>query len=101
MSTVAHPSVESRKAAATRVAAAVLTETGIARLAFAVGALHVVDDNFLQPQPGMSAGDHLVGGLIQAALFVLFAWAYPRLRAGGRATLALGVGLFMVVMGAG
>jgi uncharacterized protein len=100
MSTAVHPSVESRKAAATRVAAALLTETGLARLAFAVGAVHVVDDNFLQPQPGTSAGDHLVGGLIQTGLFVLFAWAYPRLRAGARATLALGVGLFMVVMGA-
>ena len=73
MSTAAHPAVESRKAAATRVAAAFLTETGLARLAFAVGAVHVVDDNFLQPQPGTSAGDHLVGGLIQTGLFVLFA----------------------------
>jgi hypothetical protein len=101
MSTVAHPSLESRKAAAARAAAAVRTETGLARIAFAVGALHVVDDNFLQPQPGTSAGDHLVGGLIQAGIFVLFAWAYPQLRAGARATLALGVGIFMVIMGAG
>jgi hypothetical protein len=101
MSTAAQPSVESRKAAATSVAAAVLTETGLARLAFAVGAVHVVDDNFLQPQPGTSGGDHLAGGLIQTAVFVLFAWAYPRLRAGARATLALGAGVFMVIMGAG
>jgi uncharacterized protein len=100
VSTVAHPSAESRKAAAARVAAALRTETGLARVAFGVGALHVVDDNFLQPQPGTSAGDHLVGGLIQTGLFVLFAWAYPRLRAGARATLALGVGIFMIVMGA-
>jgi uncharacterized protein len=100
MSTAAQASVESRRAAATRLAAALLTETGLARIAFAVGAVHVVDDNFLQPQPGTSAGDHLVGGLIQTGLFVLFAWAYPRLRAGARATLALGVGVFMVVMGA-
>jgi fermentation-respiration switch protein FrsA (DUF1100 family) len=101
MSTVAHPSVESKKAAATQVAAAPLTETGLARVAFGIGVLHVVDDNFLQPQPGTSAVDHLPGGLIQAGLFVLFAWAYPRLRAGARATLALGVGVFMVIMGAG
>ncbi|HET6643357.1 MAG TPA: CocE/NonD family hydrolase [Gaiellaceae bacterium] len=100
MSTAAHPSVESRKVAATRVAATFLTETGLARLAFAVGAIHVVDDNFLQPQPGTSAGDHLVGGLVQTSVFVLFAWVYPRLQAGARATLALGVGVFMVVMGA-
>jgi uncharacterized protein len=98
---VAHPSAESRGAAATRVAAALLTETGLARIALGIGALHVVDDNFLQPQPGTSAGDHLVGGLIQTAFFVSFAWAYPRLRPGLRGTLAIFVGLFMVVMGAG
>jgi uncharacterized protein len=101
VTSLTHPATEARKAAVARAAAAVLTETGLARIAFGVGALHVVDDNFLQPQPGTSAGDHLVGGLIQTALFILFAWAYPRLRAGARATLALGVGLFMVVMGAG
>jgi uncharacterized protein len=101
VSTVAHPSAESKRAAATRVAAALLTETGLARIALGIGALHVVDDNFLQPQPGTSAGDHLVGGLIQTAFFVSFAWAYPRLRPGLRGTLAIFVGLFMVVMGAG
>ena len=101
MSTVAQPSAVTTKAAATRVAAALRTETGLARVALGVGALHVVDDNFLQPQPGTSAGDHLVGGLIQTAFFVSFAWAYPRLRPGLRGTLAIFVGLFMIVMGAG
>jgi uncharacterized protein len=100
MSTVAHPSAESR-AAATRVAAALRTETGLARIALGLGALHVVDDNFLQPEPGVSATDHLWGGLVQVGLLVAFAWAYPRLRPGLRGTLAIYVGLFMVVMGAG
>jgi dienelactone hydrolase len=77
------------------------TETGLARLALGVAALHVVDDNFLQPQPGTSAGDHLAGGLVQLALFVLAAWAYPRLRPGARATLAIYIGLFVAVMGIG
>ena len=99
MSTVAHPSAESSRAAATRVAAALRTETGLARVALGVGALHVVDDNFLQPEAGTSAGDHLWGGIAQVALFVLFAWAYPRLRAGVRATLAIFVGIFMATMG--
>jgi uncharacterized protein len=94
MSTVAHPAAESRRAAA----AALLSEAGLARVALGIGALHVADDNFLQPEPGTSAGDHLVGGLIQVALFVLFAWAYPRLRAGVRATLAILVGIFTVTM---
>jgi hypothetical protein len=99
MSTVAHPSAESNRAAATRVAAALRTETGLARIALGVGALHMVDDNFLQPESGTSAGDHLWGGLVQVALFVLFAWAYPRLRAGFRATLAIFVGIFTATMG--
>jgi uncharacterized protein len=101
MSSATHAGSEPRKAAAARAAAALRTETGLARLALGVAALHVVDDNFLQPQPGTSAGDHLVGGLVQTAFFVLAAWAYPRLRAGARATLALGVGLFVIVMGVG
>jgi hypothetical protein len=99
MSTVAHPSAESRRALATRVAGALLTEVGLARIALGVATLHVVDDNFLQPERGTSAGDHLWGGLVQAALFVLFAWAYPRLRAGLRSTLAIFVGIFTATMG--
>src|SRR5262245_9443897 len=99
MSGLTHPATETRKAAATRVAAAVLTEVGLARLALGVAALHVVDDNFLQPQPGTSAGDHLWGGLVQVAFFGGLAWLYPRMRPGLRGTLAIFVGLFVVVMG--
>ena len=101
MSTVAHPASESRKNTAMRVAAALRTETGLARVVLGIGALHVVDDNFLQPEPGVSARDHLWGGLVQVALFVGLAWAYPRLRPGLRGILAVYVGIFMVVMGAG
>jgi hypothetical protein len=97
VTSLAQPATESRRA----VTAALLGEVGLARIALGVGALHVVDDNFLQPEPGTSAGDHLVGGVIQVGLFVLFAWAYPRLRPGLRGTLAVFAGLFMVVMGAG
>jgi uncharacterized protein len=101
MSTLTHPVAESRKAAAARAAAALRSEVGLARLALGIAALHVVDDNFLQPQPGTSAGDHLAGGLLLSALFVIAAWAYPHLRPGARAALAIGVGLFTVVMGVG
>lgn len=58
-------------------------------LAVGLIALHVLDDNFVQPQPGTSAGDHLFSGLIPLALLALAAWAYPRVRPGARATLAL------------
>jgi hypothetical protein len=101
MSTLAGQQTESRRAAATRVAAALRTETGLARFALGLAALHVADDNFFQPEPGTSAGDHLVGGLIQVGVFLAFAWAYPRLRPGLRGTLAIFVGLLVVVMGVG
>ncbi|MGH3013463.1 MAG: hypothetical protein ACRDNN_00795, partial [Gaiellaceae bacterium] len=101
MTSAAHPLSESRKAAAARAAAALRTETGLARVALGVAALHVLDDNFIQPQPGTSAGDHLAGGLVQVAFFVLAAWAYPRLRPGARATLAIFTGVFVAVMGIG
>jgi len=57
-------------------------------------ALHVVDDSFVQPQPGTSAADHLVDGLVPLAVLALVAVAYPRLRAGCRAVMALVLGLF-------
>ena len=48
----------------------------------------------------MSPMNHLPGGLAQAlALVVAGAWAYPRVRAGARAALALLVGFFGVVAG--
>jgi hypothetical protein len=79
--------------------ARVATERGLATGALAVVALHVVDDSFLQPQPGTSAGDHVVSGLVPLAVLALAAWAYPRLRAGLRAVIALTLGLFGIVAG--
>ena len=95
------PIAESGTGGVARVAAALRTEAGLARLGLGVAALHVVDDNFIQPQPGTSAGDHLAGGLVQVAFFVVAAWAYPRLRPGARATLAIFAGVFVAVMGIG
>ena len=73
--------------------------TVIAGLGIGVLALHVLDDSFLQPQPGTSAGDHLAGGLVPLALIALAAAAYPRVRAGARGTLALVFGLLALIMG--
>jgi len=66
----------------------------------AVIALHVADDSFLQPQPGTSAGDHPVSGLVPLAVLGLAAVAYSRLRGGGRAAIALVIGFFGIVFGA-
>ena len=62
-------------------------------------ALHVIDDNYLQPQPGTSPGDHLVSGLVPLALLSLAAWAYPRLRGGWRGALALTFGALGIAGG--
>jgi uncharacterized protein len=88
-----------RTAAWTRIASAARSEVALARLAFGVVALHVVDDNFLQPNPGTSAGDHLVGGLVPLALFVAAGVSYGRLRAGARATIAFLGGWLGVLVG--
>ena len=71
-----------------------VTERTLVRVCLGVIALHVVDDSFLQPQPGTSATDHLVGGLVPLAVLALAAVGYPRLRAGWRAVVALGLGVF-------
>ena len=63
-------------------------------------AVHIVDDSFLQPEAGTDAADHLVSGFVPLVLLALAALGYPRLRAGARAVLAVGVGLFGVVVGA-
>ena len=62
-------------------------------------ALHVADDSFLQPQPGTSAGDHLVSGLVPLAVLGLAAAAYARVPGGARGAIALLVGVFGIATG--
>ena len=57
-------------------------------------AVHVIDDSFVQPNDGTSAGDHLVGGFVPLALLGLAAWLYSRTRAGVRAVIAIVTGAF-------
>ena len=59
-----------------------MTLPTVFRAATAALALHVADDRFIHPQPGTSAGDHLVSGLVPLALLALAFWAFPRLKAG-------------------
>ncbi|HET7379678.1 MAG TPA: CocE/NonD family hydrolase [Gaiellales bacterium] len=83
-----------------RVAAAD-RETTLAVAALAVIAVHVLDDNFFQPEPGTSAADHLVSGLVPLTALTAFAGAYPRLRAGLRAAIAIPLGVLGIVAGVG
>ena len=75
-------------------------ETLIFLIGLALIALHVLDDNFVQPQPGTSPGDHLVSGLVPLAILGLAAWAHPRLRGGRRGALSLFLGVLGIAAGA-
>jgi hypothetical protein len=74
-------------------------ESTLFRLVILVIAVHVVDDNFVQPQPGTSAGDHLVSGLVPLIVLALAAWVYPRLRGGLRGATALAFGVLGIAAG--
>jgi len=73
-------------------AAFVRTEAGVVTLALGAIALHVLDDNYLQPQPGTSVADHLASGLVPVGILTGAALLYPRLRPGLRAALAMTFG---------
>jgi MYXO-CTERM domain-containing protein len=74
-----------------------MTRSALFTVASAAVALHVADDSFLQPEPATSATDHLAGGLIPLLALALAVVAFPRLRAGAQATLALVTGFFGLV----
>jgi uncharacterized protein len=92
-------SVAARTALRQAVRTRVWAETVAARVALGVVALHVVDDSFLQPNAGTSAGDHLVSGLVPLAGLGLAAAGYGRVRPGLRGTIALLLGFFGVLVG--
>lgn len=96
--TVAAGPVTDRSSAWARVRAAPL-ETQLAVAGLAAIAFHVLDDNFFQPPPGTSAGDHIVSGLAPLVIVCAVAVAYPRLRAGARGALALFFGILGIVIG--
>jgi hypothetical protein len=75
-------------------------ERAVVLLALGAVALHVVDDNFLQPEPGTSAGDHLASGLIPVLLLAGAAVGYPLLRPGLRAVAAMTLGALALAVGA-
>jgi uncharacterized protein len=74
-------------------------ETTLVAVATAMVGLHVADDSFLQPQPGTSAAHHLVSGLVPLAALLGAGALYGRVRAGARASIALLLGFFGVLVG--
>ena len=88
-----------RRSELLRLARAMSLETAIVRASFVAVALHVLDDNYLQPQPGTSASDHLTSGLVPVAILLGVAVVYPRLRAGARAAVAMTFGALSLSFG--
>ncbi len=74
-------------------------ETLAFRLCCLAIALYLLDDAFVHPEPGTSAGDHLIGGLVPVAVLATLAAVLPRARAGAGAALALALGLATVAVG--
>ena len=99
MSASATTQLPTRSYPLARLSHVVQQERVLIPLAFGAVGVHVADDTFLQPEPGMSAGDHLVSGLLPLVLIAGAALMYGRVRAGARATLALLVGYFGVLVG--
>lgn len=82
-----------------RALASARSESGIVVLAQATIALHVIDCNYLQPQPGTSAGDHLASGLLPVAILLVVAAAYPHLPTAMRAATAMTFGALGLAIG--
>jgi hypothetical protein len=61
--------------------------------------LRVLDDNFIQPEPGTGAGDHLLSGLVPLAALIVATAAYPARRPGTRAVIAILLGAFGIAAG--
>jgi hypothetical protein len=82
-----------------RRARALARASAVFLIATSAVALHIVDDNFLQREPGTSPRDHLASGLIPIAVLAAVAAAYPHLRAGARATVAMTLGALAITFG--
>jgi uncharacterized protein len=98
MSTAAGVLSERRRGLARAIATA-SREATLAGLGLGLIALHVLDDSFFQPQPGTSARDHLVSGLVPFTVLLVVAVTWSRLRSGLRGSLAAALGLFGLVTG--
>jgi uncharacterized protein len=68
-------------------------------LAIGLVAVVIVDDNFVHPAPGTSAGDHLLSALVPLAVLGALALLYPRLRAGVRAATSMTLGAIVCAVG--
>ncbi|MDA0141654.1 alpha/beta hydrolase [Solirubrobacter deserti] len=73
--------------------------TNLARAAFGVIALRVLDDTVLQPPAGVPVTERPLAALVPLALLALAAYAYPRLPNAARAALAVTTGVLGLAAG--
>ncbi|HYH62732.1 MAG TPA: hypothetical protein VD766_12765, partial [Solirubrobacterales bacterium] len=69
-------------------------------VAMGVIGLHIADDSFFQPQPGTSAGDHLISGPVPLGAMALAVVAYLKGNEGIRGAVALIAGFCGLVAAA-
>ena len=74
--------------------------TIVFRIAVAVALLHALDDAFVHRGPGLGLGQHAVAGAFAVAASAAAMVAYPGLRPGWRAGLALAFGALALTNGA-
>jgi uncharacterized protein len=65
-----------------------------------IALLHALDDAFLNRQPGVGLGQHAVAAVVSLVAGIGAMVAFPRLRPGFRAAIALLFGVFAIVNGA-
>jgi hypothetical protein len=68
-------------------------------LAIGLVAVPIIDDNFVHPPTGTSAGDHLLSGFVPLAVLGALALLYPYLRAGVRAATSMTLGAIVCAVG--
>jgi len=95
----AAPTLEKRRGRLRHLAKTAGLETQLAVVGLSGISVHVLDDNFFQPEPGSSAADHLISGLVPFAVLAGAAISYRWLRPGLRATIALVLGVLGIVIG--
>ena len=74
-------------------------ERALVLLGLSAVVIHLVVENYVRPQPGTSAADHLASGLIPVGILAGVGAVYPRLRPGVRATIAMTVGAVGIAVG--
>ncbi len=76
-----------------------MTEARLFRIAVAVALVHALDDAFVHRGPGLGLGQHALAGVLALAAGVAGMLAFPALRPGLRALLALAFGGLALVNG--